>query len=581
MNENTTGNASEQKNPLQAQHEQGDAKNLSDSPAANLKSMRERQEAVLTSREVSAAVREKTVDAREQTADARELAAEVRENEADSREIAATAREELSDESEALRMAVQDQIVRLQEVNECLVVAGVNSQMLTEQLQQAKVDMAHLAHHDFLTDLPNRIHLEERLAQAITWARRHGTKFAILYLDLDRFKNVNDSLGHRIGDQLLKEVAQRLLMSIRSLDTVCRQGGDKFIVLLSEVNHLDGLITKVERIHCIVTESYAVAGHVLHVGASIGISIYPDNGATKDTLIQHAEAAMYSVKQCGRNTYAFFEKAMNDSAIARHGMETSLHEALARQEFVLYYQAQIALQTGNITGAEALIRWRHPVKGLLSPAWFVSFAEECGAILPIGRWVLREACTQAQTWLKAGLAFAVIAVNISASEFEAGDFLEYVLLILQETGLSPQHLELELTEGVLMKDTEETIQKLTTLRSLGIRIAIDDFGTGYSSLSYLKRFPVDTLKIDQSFVGDIRTNETDDILVNAVISIGKGLRHQVVAEGIETAEQLAFLRERQCTSGQGFLLSMPMPAEDFADLLAHGPKDSNNANMKI
>jgi predicted signal transduction protein with EAL and GGDEF domain len=358
-----------------------------------------------------------------------------------------------------------------------------------------------------------------------------------------------------------------MLTAIRGSDTVSRQGGDEFIVLLSEVDHLGDLIARVEKIHHIITEPYTIAGHVLHIGASIGISIYPDDGTDNDTLIRHADAAMYAVKDDGRNNYAFFEQAMNDRAVARHQMEASLHDALARQEFVLYYQAQVELETGGITGAEALIRWRHPTNGLLLPVEFVSFAEECGAILPIGRWVLSEACRQAQTWRNAGLFLDVIAVNISAREFECQDFLEHVLTVLHETELPPHHLELELTESVLIRDREATIQKLDTLRSLGVRIAIDDFGTGYSSLSYLKRLPIDTLKIDQSFVGDIRGNETDDILVDAVINIGNRLKHQVVAEGIETAAQLAFLRDLHCTSGQGYHLGTPMLAEDFTCLL--------------
>ncbi|OWW18282.1 hypothetical protein AYR66_02150 [Noviherbaspirillum denitrificans] len=432
--------------------------------------------------------------------------------------------------------------------------------------------MAHLAHHDYLTNLPNRIQLEENLTQAIKFAKRHGTRVGLLFIDLDRFKVVNDSLGHGIGDQLLQAVAQRLLMGIRNADTVSRQGGDEFIVLLTDIDHSNELVASVEKIHRIVTEPYAVAEHILHIGASIGISIYPDDGADNATLIKHADAAMYAAKEGGRDCYAFFEKTMNERAVKRHQFEVSLREAIARKEFVLHYQAQIDLKTGNITGAEALLRWRHPVNGLLYPSGFMPFAQECGVMLPIGRWVMREACEQARRWEQSGLAIDVTAVNVSAPEFESKDFLEFVLSVLHDTGLSPQRLELELTEGVMMRDCDATIQKLDALRALGIRIAIDDFGTGFSSLSYLKRFPIDTLKIDQSFVGDIRDG-ADDILVDAVINIGNRMKHQVIAEGVETAEQLDFLRARQCKSGQGFHLGKPIAAEDFTHILKNQSQD--------
>ncbi len=508
----------------------------------------------------------------------REFAAKVREAEASSRESASTVREKINADKEGLQNALEEHITRLRDVNKRLVIANVNAQILTDQLQQAKTQMAHLAHHDYLTNLPNRIQLEENLTQAIKFAKRHGTKLALLFMDLDRFKVINDSLGHDIGDQLLQAVAQRLRTSVRDSDTVSRQGGDEFVVVLTDVGRLDELVTSVKKIHHIITEPYAIAQHVLHIGASIGISIYPDDGADDVTLLRHADAAMYAVKEGGRDNYAFFERAMNERAVTRQQMEASLREAIARNEFVLYYQAQYDLKTGIITGAEALIRWRHPVDGLLYPAGFLSFAQECGAMLPIGRWVLRNACEQARRWEKEGLTIDVIAVNLSAPEFESNDFLEYLLSVLHETGLAPHRLELELTESVLMRDCEATIQKLNTLRSLGVRIAIDDFGTGYSSLSYLKRFPIDTLKIDQSFVSDARSG-IDEILVDAVITIGNRMQHQVIAEGIETAEQLEFLRAHQCASGQGFHLGKPINADDFTRMLKVQSQDQRYAPL--
>jgi diguanylate cyclase len=546
--------------------ESADLKKQADQPLPDLQSSHECQEQNLSCRERSAEVREYALNKREHAIDTRESAAQVRETEASAREDHSTAREKISQENEHRQSAFQEHVARLQEVNKRLVIASINAQVLTEQLQQAKEQMAHLAHHDYLTSLPNRIQLEENLTQAIKLAQRHGTKLALLFMDLDRFKVINDSLGHAIGDQLLQAVAQRLLTSVRGSDTVSRQGGDEFIVLLSEVDHLNELIARIEKIHRLVTEPYTIAEHVLHIGASMGISIFPDDAASNDGLIRHADAAMYTVKEGGRNHYAFFEKAMNDRAVARHQMETSLYDALIRKEFVLYYQAQVELKTGRITGAEALIRWRRSAEDLVLPGEFVSFAQDCGVMLPIGHWVLREACQQARRWQDAGLALGVIAVNVSAPEFESKDFMEHVLAVLDETGLAPHRLELELTESVLMRDCDATVQKLNTLRSMGIRIAIDDFGTGYSSLSYLKRFPIDTLKIDQSFVGEIRDG-TDDILVDTVIHLGNRLKHHVIAEGIETAEQLEFLRNLQCTSGQGFHLSTPMIAEDFTHIL--------------
>jgi len=427
--------------------------------------------------------------------------------------------------------------------------------------------MAHLAQHDFLTDLPNRILFSDRVANAIALARRHGKQRAVLFLDLDRFKHINDSLGHAIGDQLLQSVAQRLVACVRGSDTVSRQGGDEFVVLLSEIEHAEDAALSAEKMLLALAAPHSIAERELHISASIGISTYPDDGLDAETLIRCADTAMYHAKDKGRNNYQFFTEDMNLRVVERQFLEGSLRRALKRREFVLHYQAKINLETGAISGVEALIRWRHPERGLIPPAMFVPIAEDCGLIVPIGRWVLREACRQIQAWIDAGLPPMPVAVNISAVEFQSKDFLEGVRAILKETRLNPRYLELELTESVLMQDGAFTAQALVALKALGVRLAIDDFGTGYSSLSYLRQFPIDTLKIDQSFVREITAGSLDDTIVSAVISMGKTLKQRVVAEGIETGEQLAFLRRQQCGEGQGYHLSRPVSAEEFVTVL--------------
>ena len=437
--------------------------------------------------------------------------------------------------------------------------------------------MTHLAQHDFLTDLPNRLLLTERLTQAIGLARRHRKQVALLFLDLDHFKNVNDSLGHAIGDLLLKSVADRLLAKVRMTDTVCRQGGDEFVILLAEIEQTQDAAYVAESLIDAFARPHHVAGHEIHVTLSIGISVFPDDGVSADRVIQNADAlmqnadtAMYHAKTLGRNNFQFFKAEMNTSAVHRMFIENSLRRALRQDEFLLHYQPQIDLVSGAITGTEALIRWQDPELGLIQPGQFVPIAEECGLIVPIGRWVMREACRQVQAWLAAGLRAVPVAVNISAVEFRHSNFVEGVAVILKETGLAPSCLELELTESIIMHDGDESASVLKALKDTGVKLAIDDFGTGYSSLSFLKRFPIDTLKIDQSFVHDISINEDGATIVGAVIGIGKNLQQRVIAEGVETQEQLAFLAMRQCAEGQGFLLSKPLLAADFARLLGTG-----------
>lgn len=527
-----------------------------------------REEEIPLPRDI-AHLREKAVMAREEEVYIREDAAHEREQTTLRREEWATSREQEILDERAFLAAKQERDTNLKQVNEQLVIASVKLQIATEEIEKSKAEMTHLAHHDFLTDLPNRMQLYDRITQAIALAKRRQTKLAVLFMDLDRFKIVNDTLGHAVGDELLRSVAQRLTSAIRSSDTVSRHGGDEFILLLSEVSPMETFSLTVEKIHKLITAPYCIADNDLHIGATIGISIFPDDGEDTETLIRNADTAMYHAKESGRNKYQFFHREMHAREMERQGIESSLRQALYGRQFVLFYQAQFNLESGAITGVEALIRWHHPSRGLLLPAWFVPVAEDCGAIVTIGIWVLREACRQAQLWLEEGLTFNVISVNVSASQFENDNFLKDVRVVLQETGLAPNHLELELTETVLMKDIERTATILHELRSMGVRIAIDDFGTGYSSLNYLKKLTVDTIKIDRSFVHDISTGN-DDILVNAIIGIGKSLRHQIIAEGVETAKQLAFLRENHCTAAQGFYLNAPMVAEEFVTTLKQG-----------
>ena len=432
------------------------------------------------------------------------------------------------------------------------------------------LQMTHSAQHDFLTGLPNRMLLNDRVSQAIALATRNEKRLAVLFLDLDGFKHINDSLGHSIGDQLLQSVTNRLLGCVRGTDTVSRQGGDEFVVLLSEIALSEDAALSARRILQAVAEAHLLDQHDLHITTSIGVSVYPDDGLDSETLIKNADTAMYQAKEQGRQSYRFFKPAMNVRAVERQSIEESLRRALDRHEFTLHYQPKINLRAGEISGAEALIRWTHPVRGPISPAEFIPVAEDSGLILPIGNWVLREACKQARAWLDAGLQLGTMAVNISAMEFRDDDFLDGVFSILKETGLQPQTLELELTESVLMKRTESTESILKALRANGVQLAIDDFGTGYSSLSYLRKFPVDALKIDQSFVRQITTSPDDTTIVTAVVSMGRSLKLRVVAEGVETAQELAFLQSLQCDQAQGYYFSRPVLPDKFAKLLQTG-----------
>jgi diguanylate cyclase (GGDEF)-like protein len=417
--------------------------------------------------------------------------------------------------------------------------------------------------------------LNDRISQAIALAPRHTKHVAVLFLDLDGFKHINDSLGHPVGDKLLQSITGRLVECVRGSDTVSRQGGDEFVVLLSEVAESEDAAITARRILAAVAQPHSIDRHDLHVSASIGVSVYPDDGLDADTLIKNADTAMYQAKENGRQSFQFFKPAMNARAVERQSIEEALRRALERREFALHYQPKVNLMTGEIVGAEALIRWTHPTRGLVPPAAFIPVAEDCGLILPIGAWVLREACGQARAWKDAGVPVTSMAVNVSAMEFRDEKFLDGLFAILAETGFDPSSLELELTESVLMKHAASTATTLQALRKNGIRVAVDDFGTGYSSLNYLRKFPVDAIKIDQSFIRQITTAGDDTTIVKAIIGMARGLKLRVIAEGVETLGELAFLRAYRCDEAQGFYFSRPVLPERFAALLRSGIPQSS------
>jgi len=427
--------------------------------------------------------------------------------------------------------------------------------------------LAHFAQHDSLTDLPNRALLNDRLTQAISLAQRHHTALAVLYLDLDRFKHINDSLGHLAGDRLLQSVALRLSECVRATDTVCRLGGDEFVILLSEVAHAHDAAACADKLFQAVRMPFVLGEHEIHVTASIGIVIYPGDGAEVEALLKNADSAMYEAKDRGRNNYQFYRSDLNSSATERQSLEGGLRHAVERNELELHYQPIMNLTTGALAGVEALIRWQHPTLGFVPPSQFIVIAEECGLIVPIGQWVLREACRQAKAWENAGLPSFRLAVNISAVELRSKEFVAGVAAILAETGFDPLRLELELTETFLMQDSKSTSLVLNALKELGVQLALDDFGTGYSSLSYMRRFPIDALKVDQSFVRDLTTDADDASVVSAVIHMAKSLHMRVVAEGVETREQRSFLEEHKCSEAQGFYFSRPLKADALADFL--------------
>jgi diguanylate cyclase (GGDEF)-like protein/PAS domain S-box-containing protein len=427
--------------------------------------------------------------------------------------------------------------------------------------------MSYLAQHDSLTDLPNRVLLSDRLEQAMSIAQRGSQKLGILYLDIDHFKAVNDSLGHAIGDRLLQSAASRLLDCVRHSDTVSRQGGDEFVILLSRLTHAQDAAVIAEKTLTAFGIPFQVDEHTVHATVSIGVVIFPDDGLDAESLLKNADFAMYQAKESGRNCYHFFKPEMNVKAARRQSVENGLRIALARDAFVLHYQPKFNLHSGAITAVEALIRWRHPMLGLLPPSEFISIAEDSRLIVPLGKWILREGCCQAKAWQDAGLIKVKMAINVSAVELRAKDFVQNVSATLRGSGLDAAYLELELTETFLMQDPGSTVSVLHTLKSMGVGLALDDFGTGYSSLSYMRRFPIDTLKIDGSFLFNVTADDDNARIVEAVINMGRSLRMRVVAEGIETPAQLTFLRAHGCPEGQGFLLGRPVAAKQMTHLL--------------
>ena len=428
-------------------------------------------------------------------------------------------------------------------------------------------EMLHASQHDFLTGLPNRLLLEDRLGQAIALAERHSGEVAVLYMDLDQFKQVNDSLGHVVGDKLLQSVAERLQEQVRTPDTVSRQGGDEFVVLLQEVKSKTDAEVVTKRILEAVERVHSIDEHQISISASIGVSRYPADGVDAETLVKHADTALYQAKASGRGCVKFFKPAMNARAVYRRSIEEDLRRALERNEFELHYQPTIDLKAGVISGVEALLRWTTARRGAVAPETFLAVAEESGLMLPIGSWALREACRQAKSWLEEGMPAVSMAVNVSAMQLQDANFRNEVTRVLEETGLSPAALELDLTETALMRLPERAMTVLQHLRGMGVKVSIDNFGAGYSSLSHLKKLPVDILKIDRSFLHPLKEQLDDTSIAVAIIRMGRSLKLRVVAEGVESVEDVKFLRAHDCDEAQGFYFSAPVPAEEFATML--------------
>ena len=428
--------------------------------------------------------------------------------------------------------------------------------------KQVEEQTRHLAEHDFLTDLPNRVLFLDRLQQALATARRHLTKVAVMFLDLDRFKAINDTHGHQAGDTVLKEMAARLAHCVRGVDTVSRQGGDEFVVILADIGGADQAAHVAGSVMLAVSQPMKLGEHEVSLSASIGIAIFPGDGDDVDTLLRHADVAMYHAKQNGRNAFQFFSPEMNAHVVERVQMENKLRQALENREFLLEYQPEIDIASGRTIGVEALIRWRHPERGLLQPDQFIGAAEACGLMVPIGEWVLREACAQARAWRDQGCP-VVVAVNLSNVQFIHENLLECVDDALANSGLAPQFLDLEITEGMIMRGDAATIATVNALRQRGVQLTVDDFGTGYSSLSTLRRYPLSKLKIDRSFIDDITRDPADAAIIPAIIAVARSLKLRVIAEGVETIEQLRFLQQHGCDEYQGYYASMASSHPDL------------------
>ncbi|MGO9592220.1 MAG: EAL domain-containing protein [Steroidobacteraceae bacterium] len=437
----------------------------------------------------------------------------------------------------------------------------------TEGLETANKQLRHLATHDALTGLPNRVLMDDRISQCIALSDRQGQTFAVILLDLDRFKLVNDSLGHRVGDELLKEVAHRLKSVVRDIDTVARLGGDEFVLIITQSPERDAVQGVARRIIEVMQASVRIAGVEIRTSPSIGIAFYPHDAATVETLLAHADAAMYYAKQQGRNNFQYYMPRMNTATQEKVGLEHDLHFALEQKQFELHYQPKVNTATGVVHGAEALLRWTHPVHGVIPPATFIPIAEESGLIGAIGAWVVREACRQARAWQLDGLPSMRVAVNLSASQFRQGDIVTIIRDALDAAGLEARFLEVELTESAVMTDPEESVAILEELSTMGVLVSVDDFGTGYSSMSYLRRFPIDKLKIDRGFINEVMLRPEDASIVRAIVSLAHGLKLKVVAEGVESTEQVEFLKTLGCDQYQGYHFSPALPAPQFEALV--------------
>lgn len=467
----------------------------------------------------------------------------------------------LQDANDALEERVTQRTVELVQTNRSL------KREIAER-KQAEGRMSFMAHHDALTGLPNRTLLEDRLNQAIAQARRHRDEFvALLYIDLDYFKIINDSLGHQIGDRLLQEVASRLQQSVRASDSVARFGGDEYVICLAALtNSNDAAEAAIKTLECL-NLPFIIDGHELHVSGSIGISLFPADGTDVTSLIRAADTAMYHAKQKGRENYQFFTASLHEAVQRRVAMTNDLRRAIAQNEFSVYYQPQVDMESGQIFSAEALLRWNQPGKAPISCADFIAIAEETGLILPVGEWVLRQACAQLKRWHDTGHPAMHVAVNLSARQFYQPNLTEVVAQVLEEFALPVNALELEITESMLMQPSQDNMTILTQLNGMGVRLSIDDFGTGYSNLSYLQHFPIHGLKIDRSFVIEINRDPHESAIVTAIIAMAHSLHLNVIAEGVDSAEQVAFLKSHGCMAAQGFYYSMPVPAESFSLLL--------------
>jgi diguanylate cyclase (GGDEF)-like protein len=464
----------------------------------------------------------------------------------------------------AVKGGAQDYLVKSRLDRELLL----RSMQYSIERKRYQVQLEHQANYDALTGLPNRSLLHDRLKQAV-FTQRKARPVAVVFMDLDQFKFVNDSLGHSIGDKLLRGMADRLLTVLREGDTVARLGGDEFVLILNDQSNEEAIFRAMQRITAKVSEPIEIDGHELLLTCSAGISLYPQDGPDVDTLLKNADAAMYRAKEHGRNNFQFFTSEMNERVNERLAMEAALRRALERKEFLLHFQQRIDLKTGAIAGAEALVRWLHPEWGLVRPARFIPLAEETGLVVQLGEWVLREACRQTRAWLDEGLEPGVTSVNLSARQFRQEGLVRMVSRILHETRLDPEHLEIELTESMVMHNVDAAIATLQGLKSLGVTLSVDDFGTGYSSLSYLKDLPIDALKIDRSFVRDIGQGDEkgEGVLAQAIITLGHALNLEVVAEGVETDAQVRFLKRHRCDELQGFYYGEPVVPEAHARLL--------------